>query len=196
MKRYAQEGWLRLKYLDEAGFCLWSPVSYTYVKTGNQKQIDQTKRRGRRLNVIGVFEKGESFEYGLSLAGIKSETYRKFIDWQAEKAERHFQETGQITVLILDNYTVHKSREVRQKEKQWLTQNLEFFFLSAYSPELNLIESEWHQLKAHELAGQMFEDEYDLIQAVIQAIELRSQRNNCSCQRFRFDAVSYNPKHE
>jgi putative transposase len=25
-----QEGIIDLKYLDEAGFCLWSPVSYSY----------------------------------------------------------------------------------------------------------------------------------------------------------------------
>jgi len=27
---------------------------------------------------------------------------------------------------------------------------------------MNRIEEEWHQLKTHEIAGRMFEDEYDL----------------------------------
>lgn len=26
----AEEGLVDIKYLDEAGFCLWSPVSYSY----------------------------------------------------------------------------------------------------------------------------------------------------------------------
>ena len=26
---------------------------------------------------------------------------------------------------------------------------------------MNLIETEWHQIKTHELAGRIFEDEYD-----------------------------------
>jgi hypothetical protein len=45
-------------------------------------------------------------------------------------------------------------------------------------------------LKEHELAGRMFEDEYDLIQAVIQAIEDRNERNNCTCQQLRFNSLS------
>jgi hypothetical protein len=31
------EGLICLKYLDESGFCMWSPVSYTYVLKGEQK---------------------------------------------------------------------------------------------------------------------------------------------------------------
>ncbi len=53
--------------------------------------------------------------------------------------------------------------------------------ISALSPELNLIETEWPQLKSHELSGRMFEDEYDLAMAVIDGIEKRSKKNNCVC---------------
>lgn len=31
-----------------------------------------------------------------------------------------------------------------------------------YSASMNRIEDQWHQLISHEIAGQMFEDEYDL----------------------------------
>lgn len=37
----AQEGEIELKYLDEAGFCLESPVSYSYSGVGEQKRIEQ-----------------------------------------------------------------------------------------------------------------------------------------------------------
>lgn len=36
----AQEGHIELKYLDEAGFCLWSPVSYSYSRIGVQKRME------------------------------------------------------------------------------------------------------------------------------------------------------------
>lgn len=157
------------------------------MKKGQQKEIKQSKRRGRRLNIIGVFEKNVSFEYGLVVGSIKTDIYLKIMDWQAEKAEKYFQEAGIITIIVQDNYTVHKSKKVREKEKEWKAKGLEFFFLSAYSPELNKIEPEWHQLKTHELSGRMFEDEYDLAQAVIQGIELRGNKNNYVCQRFKFD---------
>jgi transposase len=93
-----------------------------------------------------------------------------------DKAQEHLQKTGEITVIIQDNYSVHKSQKVKPKEPEWREKGLEFFFLSSYSPELNQIEPEWHQLKTHELAGRMFEDEYDLAQAVIEGIEERSQK--------------------
>ncbi|MEH1939330.1 MAG: hypothetical protein V7L01_03805 [Nostoc sp.] len=33
--------------------------------------------------------------------------------------------------------------------------------------EINRIEEEWHQLKTHEIAGQMFDNNYDLAMASI-----------------------------
>lgn len=54
LKHYKEEGYIQLKYLDEAGFCLWSPVSYSYVKKGKQKAITQTNKRGRRLNILEI----------------------------------------------------------------------------------------------------------------------------------------------
>jgi putative transposase len=93
LKRYQEEGLVRLRYLDEAGFCLWSPVSYSYIKKGFHKEIKQTKARGRRLSIIGIFEKDKSFEYGLVLGGVKSDVYIKIMDWQASKAQEHLEKT-------------------------------------------------------------------------------------------------------
>lgn len=187
LKLYQEKGLVKIKYLDEAGFCLWSPVSYSYIKKGGQKEMKQTKKRGKRVSILGIFSSGESFDYGLKLGGFKHETYIKMMNWQAEKAEKYFQETSIITVIVLDNYTVHKSKEVKKHEEKWRKKGIEFFFISAYSPELNLIEPEWHQLKTHELAGRMFDDEYDLAIAVMEGLENRQAKNYCTCERFRFN---------
>ena len=74
----------------------------------------------------------------------------------------HLADTGQITVVVQDNGSLHTSGVVQTKWFEWLELGLYLFFLPKYCSEMNLIESEWHQLKTHELAGQMFEDEYDL----------------------------------
>jgi putative transposase len=162
LKRYEEKGYIELKYLDQAGFCLGSPVSSSYVKKGEQKAINQTKKRGKRLSILGICKDKESFQYGLKLGGFKSKSYIEIRDWQANKAEENFIKTGQLTVIVLDNYAVHKSQEVKKNLEKWRNKGLEFFFISTYSPELNLIEPEWHQLKNHEIAGRMFEDGYDL----------------------------------
>jgi Homeodomain-like domain len=68
LKLAEQEGIIDLKYLDEAGFCLWSPVSYSYSPVGEQKRswvgwvpqpcsipkqrMEQTKKRyGNRISI-------------------------------------------------------------------------------------------------------------------------------------------------
>ena len=38
---------------------------------------------------------------------------------------------------------------------------LYLFFLPQYSSQMNLIEAQWHQLKTHEIAGRIFDNEYD-----------------------------------
>lgn len=192
LKLYESEGYIKLKYLDEAGFSLWSQASYSYAKKGKQKKINQKKKKGKRLSILGIYREGESFEYGLKLGSFKSKCYIEMIDWQANKAEDNLKKTGQITVMVLDNYAVHKSREVRKHLARWREQGLEFFFIAAYSPELNIIEPEWHQLKTHELAGRMFDDEYDLAIAVMSGVEKRSANNNCICERFRFNSFAKN----
>ena len=50
LKMAATEGYIDLKYLDEAGFCLWSPVSYSYSPIGEQKCLEQSQKRYGPLN--------------------------------------------------------------------------------------------------------------------------------------------------
>ena len=52
----AATGEIDLKYLDESGFCMWNELSYTYYQRGEQKRLEQTKRRGRRLSIIGLLQ--------------------------------------------------------------------------------------------------------------------------------------------
>jgi hypothetical protein len=109
LKLAAQEGIIDLKYLDEAGFCLWSPVSYSHL--------------------------------------------------------------------------------VRQKWAGWQEQGLLIFFLPPYCSEMNPIETEWHQLKTHEICGQMFDNEYDLAKAIMAGIKSRSIAGEYALDRFIFNST-------
>jgi len=53
---------------------------------------------------------------------------------------------------------------------------------------MNRIEDEWHQLKTHELAGQMFEDEYDLALAIMAGMEAQSLYGGYTLERFKFNS--------
>lgn len=52
---------------------------------------------------------------------------------------------------------------------------------------MNRIEDEWLHLKRDELAGRVFEDEYDLAIAIIQGIQARAQQGNYGVERFIFN---------
>jgi putative transposase len=155
----AAAGEIELKYLDKSGFCMWSPVSYTYFPRGQQKRLEQTRRRGQRLSILGLIQPLISFTYSLVIGSFTSESYTKMMEQQAQLASRHLAATGCITVVVQDNGPIHTSSVVQQRWSEWENKGLYIFFLPKYCSEMNPIELEWQHLKADELTGQMFDDE-------------------------------------
>lgn len=108
------------------------------------------------------------------------------MDWQAEQAQQRWEKTGKLTVVVQDQGSIHTSHLTKSHYKNWENLGLFIFLLPSYSPELNLIEPEWKRVKEDELAASTFEDEYDLIQAVIEAIESRHKTRGLEVERFKF----------
>lgn len=157
----AASGEIELKYLDQAGFCLESPVSYSYSQVGEQKRMEQPlKKYGRRISILGLWQPGKS--------------YILLMDSEATKAAETLARSGLITVVVQDNGSLHKSKLVRQQWQRWQQLGLYIFFLPPYCSQMNHIETQWHQLKSHEIAGQMFDNEYDLAIVVIEGMTARS----------------------
>lgn len=108
-----------MKYLDEAGFCLYSPVSYSYSRIGTQKRLEQVPTRESRISILGLWQPDQSFEYAMAQGGFKSESYMQVMDWIAEKAARTLEQTGRFTVVVQDNCTIHKRDSVRKNWQRW-----------------------------------------------------------------------------
>ena len=136
---------------------------------------------------MGVWQEKERFEYTLKVGTYKAKSYLRFMKWQAERAMKRFFETGKTTVIIHDNASIHRSKLVQKQHQIWSKQGLSIFFLPPYSPEMNRIEEQWLHLKRQELAGSVFEDEYDLALAIIDGIENRGQQGNYAVERFMFN---------
>jgi len=186
----AEEGQIELKYLDEAGFCLESPVSYSYSQIGQQKRMEQHRKKyGSRISILGLWQPGQGFEYALAQGGFNGESYIKVMDWFAQKAEQTLAQEGRITVVVQDNGSLHTSLLVRQQRERWQQQGLYIFFLPPYCSEMNPIETQWHQLKSHEIAGQMFDNEYDLAKAVMNGMSARSEAGGYALERFIFNCA-------
>ncbi len=181
-------GEIELKYLDESGFSLWSPVTYTWAKKGEQKRIEQTRKKGKRLSICGLLSTGRSFDYGLVVGSIKGKSYLELMECVAQQAAKRLFQTGKITVVVQDNGSIHTCKLAKKKWEIWQKQGLYIFFLPKYCSEMNSIENEWQRLKEDEIAGRMFDDEYDIAIAVIEAIEARAKQAGVSSRRYRFNS--------
>ena len=182
----AAVGEIDLLYLDESGFSLWMPVEYSYFFQGEQKRMEQTSRRGKRISILGLLQPLVSFVYGLVVGSFDGDRYIKMMDEQAHQAKQAFELMGRLRVIVQDNGPVHTCNQVKAKWAEWEACGLYVFFLPKYCSELNPIETELHQLKTHELRGQMFEHELDLAYAVMDAIDARTQAAGYQAERFRF----------
>jgi hypothetical protein len=49
----------------------------------------------------------------LAVGGVSSQTFMRMMEAQAEEAQKWWQQTQQATVIVLDNYSIHKSSEVK-----------------------------------------------------------------------------------
>ena len=125
----------------------------------------------------------------MACGSFSSESYITLMDWIAGKAFETLTLTGRLTVIVQDNASLHTSLLTRQQWQRWQEQGLFFFFLPQYCSEMNGMEDEWHQLKAHEIAGRMFEDEYDLAIAIMNGIEARSIKGGYALERFKFNSA-------
>lgn len=113
-----------------------SDTNYSYGKQGQQKRIRQQRRRGRRINIFGVWQPKKRFDYALMVKTLKAPTFVLLMDWQALKAQQYLLATGQLTVLVLDNASVHRAQVVKQHYERWQQQGLLLFFLPPYSPQM------------------------------------------------------------
>jgi putative transposase len=154
------------------------------IHSCEQKRLEQTKRRGRRLSIVGLIQHEISFVYGLVIGGVDRKAYIKMMEQEAQQAAQ----IGRLRVIVQDNGSIHRCHEVKQLWSQWEKQGLYIFFLPKYCSEMNPIELEWQHLKKDELAGQMFDDELDIAYAVIHGVEVRGERGNYRTQRVKFNS--------
>lgn len=175
-----------MKYLDETGFSYWCPVQYGWIKQGASKRLEQTKTRGKRINLLGVFEPEVGFDGVFRVGSMTSQEYIVFMDKQAELAADLLIHTNAFTVIGQDNCSIHTCKAVKAKLPEWEAKGLFLFQLPPYCSEMNPIELEWLHLKRDELSGQMFNSEDDLDFALKSALHSRYDQNGFATSYFKF----------
>lgn len=150
--------------------------AYSWSLVGKRVYVPYEAPQGRRVNVVGaLFQRTKRFVFatlaraplpkrealsplaaGLEaseLGVLNAEFLINFIwhmagrpeeateDWRREKP----------LVIVLDNYSVHKSARFAEERIKWRAADIELFFLPSYSPELSGIEPLWCDVKQHRM---------------------------------------------
>lgn len=97
-------------------------------------------QKGKYINVWGLYNRQNEFHYWISYKPTRSEQIIEYLDdfsWRIK----------QPTMIVLDNASPHKARKTRQMFDIWQRRGLYIFFIPKYSPQLNLIERLWKEIK-------------------------------------------------
>ena len=130
-----------LYYFDESGFSQSSPVPYAWSPIGQPFEMTAYSH-SRRLNVLGFLSRAGKLVYHTSTEPVTTETVIEAFDqFVAQKDPDTF------AIVVLDNASMHRSKAFRRKRVEWMSHRVHLVYLSAYSPELNLIEILWRQMK-------------------------------------------------
>ncbi|KHG39270.1 MAG: IS630 family transposase [Aphanizomenon flos-aquae KM1D3_PB] len=138
MKQQEERGEIDIRFLDQSGFCLTPYVPYGWQEKGETIEIKSC--RSRRLNVLGLLSRKNELLAYVFEGRITSEVVISCIDQFVETLEKK-------TIIVMDNASYHTSKKIKEKEEEWRQKNLEIFYLSTYSPQLNLIEILWKFMK-------------------------------------------------
>ena len=158
LHRLEDAGKCQVLYGDESGFCLSPLVPYLWQLRGKTLGLP-ARAHSRRLNVLGFLSRQGQLQH----FGTQDKITAQFM---IESIETLLPTLSCPTVLVLDNATVHRSRLVQAKHKEWKQKGLRLLFLPPYCPHLNLIENLWRQVKYRWLGPEAYTNFATLCQSV------------------------------
>lgn len=114
-----------------------------YIPYGWQfadENISIPSQKGKSINFFGLITRGNDFIGKISDRNIDANFIINMLDefsWKINKT----------TVVVLDNARAHTARKVKEQIEIWRKRGLYIFYLPPYSPQLNIIERLWKELK-------------------------------------------------
>ena len=139
LKKQDEAGEIDLRYFDASGFCLIPYIPYAWQEKGQPLTV-ATDAHSKRLHVLGFLNRQNDLATYTFEGRIDSEVVIACID-------DFCQDIHKKTVIVMDQASIHTSKELTAKIPEWRTNNIEIFYLPAYAPELNMIEILWRFMK-------------------------------------------------
>ncbi len=143
----ADNGLINLFYFDESGFSQQPCIPYAWQPIGEQLRIPSVK--SKRINVLGFMSKNNDlFTYSTTERVDSKKVIEAFEEFAEKMKLPQFGFGKRTTLVIVDNAKIHTSAAFKSQLEKWKVQdNLIVCYLPTYSPELNLIEILWGNVK-------------------------------------------------
>jgi putative transposase len=169
-----------LKYLDEAGFSLSLPLSYTWSLKNQPMRVPKHWGNAGRINVIGTLsclKDSQQLEYRLLEGRCKAEQVESYLETLAQQARQQ----GIQVVIVLDNAGFHKAKRIKKHFERWQDMGLTLWFQPPYSPQFNLIETVWKKLKNFLLPRRCYKNREERKTSLLDALRLLSAIEISQC---------------
>ncbi len=180
MRGAAEAELIDVYHLDESGFCPTLPTGYTWAREGVRALVPYEAPQGRRVNVLGALApRGPAPRLvTTSRTGtIDSMVLLEFL-WRdvaqppAPPADLPLgYRRDRPCVVVLDNYSVQRSRPVKEAAPALAAAGVFLFYLPPYRPELNAIEPLWRHVKYEDLPVRSYPTAMALQTAVDEALD-------------------------
>ena len=138
LQKQEDKGKIDLYYFDESGFTLDPYIPYAWQEPGTVIEIPA--RKCGRINVLGFMNRKNDLHPFLFEQSVDTSVVIACFEAFSKTLKKK-------TVVVMDNASVHTSEEFEECLPQWKKQGLIIKYLPPYSPELNLIEILWRNIK-------------------------------------------------
>ena len=156
-----QTGLIDLYYGDESRVSMEPCIPYGWQF--KDETVFMPSEKGKSLNLFGLLSRDNKFVFKTTQGKVDS----SFLIAQLEELAFSIRKT---TVIVLDNARIHTSVKVKAYREVWEKRGLFIFYLPAYAPHLNLIETLWRKLKYEWLRPQDYLCEDNLFYTVTQIL--------------------------
>lgn len=138
LQKQEDRGKIDLYYFDESGFSLEPCIPYAWQETGTV--IEVPAKKGGRINVLGFMNRKNELRAYTFAQTITTDVVIACVNAFCKTIKKK-------TIVVMDNSSIHKSEECAEYLPKWKKKGLIIKYLLPYSPELNLIEILWRQIK-------------------------------------------------
>ena len=164
--------------MDECGFSPSQPVNYSWTGWGERKYVPHENPNRRRTNVMAAMMsdgRTGSLVWSKQPRPFRSEEFVKFLN-------RTFSEVSGLKVVVVDNYSIHRSKVVKDARRRLRRQGIVLYYLPPYIPELNDIEGVFGAFKHHDMPERSYKSLHELGESIDSAFVRADQRLKSRCE--------------